>query len=131
MGMGDDDVRRRLGEPMSERAIGGERWLVYSSEYGRLRLRLSPDAAGSMPVVRSLTIDLHDGGRDLSPLLERLGLMTTGPIEPVPGSEGRLLRGEVEASGRRNSLTASLRSGQIVAITVFDEAPDWREASGT
>lgn len=129
MGMGVDDVRLRLGEPVSDQAIGGERWLVYASDRWRLRLRVSQDASGLVPRVRSLTLDVDDAGPDLPPLLRRFGLTATGGAEPVPGSGGRLLRGELLVRGLPASLTANIRGGVIAAITVFDEAPDWRGTS--
>jgi len=125
--MGDDDVRLRLGEPVSDQIIGGDRWLVYSSEKWRLRLRLAPVSVGAPPSVRSLTLDVDDGGSDRGELARGLGLALTGPAEQVPGAAGALLRGEVLANGCASSLTANLRQGAIASVTLFDEPPDWRE----
>ena len=41
LGMGDHDVRLRLGDPVSDRLVAGERWLLYAAGQWRLRLRLS------------------------------------------------------------------------------------------
>ncbi|MDX1394835.1 MAG: hypothetical protein R3195_10600 [Gemmatimonadota bacterium] len=124
LGMGDHDVRLRLGDPVSDRLVAGVRWLVYAADGWRLRLRLS-GAPRSDCRVRSLTLDLDDGGRSLEELLGRLGLETAGPIEPVPRSEGRMLRCEVAARSGPASLTARVSGGSIRSVTVFDEPPDW------
>lgn len=125
MGMGDEDVRLRFGEPMSARTIGGEDWLVYSADNWRLRLRLSAPRSGGHPVVRSCTLELGDGGSDLKRLLSRVGLAATGVIDSAPESGGALLRCETRLGGRPASVTANVRDGAIAAISVFDEAPDW------
>jgi len=125
MGMGDEDVRLRLGEPMSARTIGGEDWLVYSADNWRLRLRLSAPCSGGHPVVRACTLELRDGGSDLGRLLCRVGLAAAGAIDSAPGSGGGLLRCETRVGGHPASVTANVRDGAIAAISVFDEAPDW------
>ncbi len=125
MGMGEDDVRVRLGEPVSAHAIGGGTWLVYSTEQWRLRVRLSPPGSGERPVVRSCTLELDEGGANLEECLRRVGLGAVGPIDSPGGSGGNLLRCEVRAGGHPASVTADVRDGTIAAITVFDEAPDW------
>ena len=125
LGMAGEDVRSRLGSPRSDRSVGCDRWLVYRSDGWGLRLRLAPLAAGTRPVVRSWTLELRDGGAELRPLLERLGLRPAGAVESAPGAEGRLLRCAISSPAGEASVTAAVLAGRIASVTAFDEAPDW------
>ena len=125
LGMAGEDVRSRLGSPRSDRSVGPDRWLVYRSDGWGLRLRLSPLAPRTAAVVRSWTFQLRDGGSDLRPILQRLGLRVVRAVEAAPGAEGRLLRCSVSSPNGEASVTAAVFDGRIASVTVFDEAPDW------
>ncbi len=125
LGMGGEDVRSRLGSPETDRVIGRDRWLVYSTGEWRLRLRLSPASPATEPVVRSWTFEPTAGGSDLTALLRRLGVVAEGVIDGAPGSAGRLMRCELAHERVPGSLTARLTAGSISSVTAFDEAPDW------
>lgn len=118
-------MRSRLGSPRSDRAVGRDRWLVYSSGSWRLRLRLRGTAGGDEPTVRSWTLDLEEGAEDLPSLLERLGVRPTGPVDDAPAAGGGLLRCPLASTSGPASLTARVLEGRITSITAFDEAPDW------
>lgn len=118
-------MRSRLGPPATDRTIGRDRWLVYSTGGWRLRVRLSSSSSATEPVVRSWTFEPAAGGSDLTRLLSRLGIVAAGVIDGAPESAGRLLRCELADERVPASLTARLRDGSISSITAFDEAPDW------
>jgi len=125
--MGVDDVRLRLGSPDSDRLVGRNHWIVYSSDEWRLRLRGERPNAASASTVRSWTLDLSEGFPDLSTALETFGLHATGPIEAPAVATGSLLRCEIQGPEGPASLTARMRAGRIVGLAAFDEAPDWAE----
>ena len=126
--MGVDDVRARFGSPESDRSIGRDQWIIYATDEWRLRLRCEPPAGAPAPsAVRSWTLDLAAGFRDLPEALATLGLRAIGPVAACPAAPDRLVRCELEAGGGRASLTARIESGLVRAITAFDEAPDWLE----
>ena len=124
LGMGGEDVRSRLGAPDAERTVDGETWLIYRGDGWRLRLRLS-SSADAAPTVRSWTCEWSPGAPDLASAARSVGVALEGTADSPPESNGGLLRAGVRGERCSASLTATVRSGRVRTVTVFDEAPDW------
>jgi len=127
--MGVDEVRLRLGSPDSDRLVGRNHWIVYSRDEWRLRLRGGSPGVASASTIRSWTLDLTEGFPDLPAALEAFGLRATSPIEAPSVAAGGMLRCEICARQRPASLTARIAAGRVVALSAFDEPPDWIERS--
>ncbi len=123
IGAGPDEVTRRLGRPVADRSAGGGRWLRFEGRGWGLRVRLGADHR-----VASWTLRLPGGASTLREATEPVGLWPACAPDAAAGSAGRpLLRRRLsgpEGSTDR-SLTATVRGGRIVALTAFDEPPDW------
>lgn len=123
VGAGAAEATRRLGEPATDRRTADARWLRWQGEGWSLRARL-----GAGGRVASWTLALADGAESLREATETVGLWPAcAPDAPARSAEAPLLRRRLaDASGGPDlSLTASVRGGRIVALTVFDESPEW------
>lgn len=126
------EVLGGLGEPDTSRSAGGDRWLIYAREEGRLRIRTVDHGGGDVRVA-SWIFTWRRGRATLREALEPLGLWPAGaPDVPASGLETPLVRRALpagpEADGEereRHSLTASAEEGRFVRIAAFDEPPDW------
>jgi len=126
IGAGSDEVTRRLGRPVADRSAGGGRWLRFEGRGWGLRVRL-----GTGRRVASWTLNLPGGTSTLREAAEPAGLWPAcAPDAEAAGADATgssLLRRRLpgpEGSTDR-SLTATVRGGRIVALTAFDEPPDW------
>lgn len=133
LGAPEHAVRERLGAPRAVRSVGGERWLLYEDADASVRVRLRPVAAGPS-VVRSWTVTF---GRERDSLRSACAAVGVAPEEPdaldeampaVPPGAHPLIRRRLadDSSARVHSLTARVGAGGILALTAFDEPPDWR-----
>jgi hypothetical protein len=129
-------VRSRLGVPAAERRVGKERWLVYESPDVTLRIRCegASEAERDRDVehVASWMAALRLGYDTLREATEPFGLWPAcAPDEAAPAGSSLLCRSlEDPATGAVHTLTATVREGRVVQITVFDEPPEWRHAGG-
>ncbi len=76
----------------------------------------------------SWTLGLSPGALTLREAAEPVGLWPAcAPDAPAAGAGLPLLRRRLPdpEGGADRSLTASIRGGRIVALTAFDEPPDW------
>ncbi|MEN8144125.1 MAG: hypothetical protein ABFS14_04165 [Gemmatimonadota bacterium] len=103
--------------------IGLDRWLVYETAAGRLRLRLHA-ASGA---VASWTLELSVGAVSLRQAAAAVGLWpAAAPDEVAESVTAPLIRRPLlTSSGETFSLTASVRGGLFTSLGVFDEEPDW------
>ncbi len=125
VGLTEDDLTRRFGEPTSRRVLGHDTWVVFASEEMSLRIRL---AGSPVPRVASWTATFEIGFRQLSDAARTVGLWpAAGPEEDASGITLPLVRRPLPCpdSDRVYSLTATVRHGRFKALSVFDEAPDW------
>lgn len=127
MGRSPAEVADRLGSPAMERRVGGDVWLRFTGEGVSLRVRCQTEAGGGAPTVASWTATFESGRASLRAAAEALGLWPD--VAPDCEARGRepLIRRPLEdpAGERRHSMTATVRRGAIVQVTVFDEEPDW------
>lgn len=124
IGITDEELVRRFGEPSARRSIPGEEWLVFDAPDLTLRVR----CAGPGPTrVASWTATFAAGHPTLRRATEILGLWpSAGPDQEAAACEHPLIRRPLPSSdGAVHSLTATVRADRITAISVFDEAPEW------
>lgn len=121
------EVADRLGPPTMERRVGGDVWLRFEGEGVSLRVRCAAEADGGEPTVASWTATFESGRAHLRAAAEALGLWPDVAPDCEARGRGALIRRPLEdpAEGRRHSMTATVRRGAIVQVTVFDEPPDW------
>ena len=125
LGLTEQEVVRRLGEPSARREIDLDRWLVFRSNEMSLRIRL---AGTDPPRVASWTASLATGYRHLSEAAGAVGLWpAAAPDEEASRVATPLVRRLLPCAetDRVYSFTATVRSGLFTAVSVFDEAPDW------
>ncbi|MFQ5745617.1 MAG: hypothetical protein ACE5HF_00185 [Gemmatimonadota bacterium] len=128
IGDASDGLSEALGPPVADRRVGLNRWLVYRGPglTMRVRCRSGPDGSG---IVAACTATFEPGAESLRAAASLLGLWPAcAPDEPLDdaGREPRMLRRAIaRPGGGLLSLTASVRGERIVALTLFDEAPDW------
>ena len=125
LGMGGEELRARLGNPSSERTVGGDTWLVYSIPAGRLRIRLFAARSEDVAVASSWTFEPSRPADSFDALLDMLNLSRVGPIDAPAASRGRLLRAELGGERVSASVTATVLDDRVASVTAFDEAPDW------
>lgn len=134
VGSSPEEVRRSLGEPAVDRAVGRERWLVYRTEGITLRVRCRPGSGqGDGGRVASWTATFSRGRRSLREAAEALGLWPACAPDGDAGTArgGLLLRALPSPSGDAvRSLTATVRGGLVRQLTVFDEPPEWAGTGG-
>ncbi len=98
---------------------------MYDGAGWSLRLRLAP-AAGPSSRVRSWTARFDHGHASPDDALRATGLEeVVGPVSRPHGSGPLCAALADPATGATHSLTLTLRGGEVVAMTGFDEAPDW------
>ncbi|HKK08664.1 MAG TPA: hypothetical protein VKA44_07250 [Gemmatimonadota bacterium] len=127
LGAASGSLLGRLGPPSADTRTGEERWLRFEGAGWSLRVRLSGSASGER--VSSWTLGLEPGVRTLRAAAEPVGLWPAcAPDAAAPEVREPLLRRPLPdpGGGADRSLTASVRGGRVVALTAFDEAPDWR-----
>lgn len=128
IGTAEADLHPRFGAPESRRPAGGDLWLVYQVEPGRLRVRCAADAAGT-PRVASWTITFREPRETLSSAARMVGLWPAAAPDAVAEDvETPLVRRSLRVSAARDmpcSLTATVRAGRFDRLSVFDEPPDW------
>jgi hypothetical protein len=118
-------ARCRLGFPTSDRTSGEDRWLTYEGVGWFLRVRLRPLTPGEVALVRSWTMRFEPGYPTLESACAVLGIRTSEVVA------GRVPSATVQCpfpdpdSERVDSLTATVRDDAVVAVTGFDEPPDW------
>lgn len=107
--------------------MGSDVWLRFAGQSVSLRVRCESEAGGGPPRVASWTATFESGRVSLRTAAEALGLWPD--VAPDCEARGRepLIRRPLEdpVEGRRHSMTATVRRGAIVQVTVFDEPPDW------
>lgn len=126
LGEGSGAALARLGPPAADRVTGSERWLRYEGDGWSLRLRLTGSAEGER--VASWTLGLDPGVATLGSAARSAGLWpAAAPDVPAGEVEEPMVRRVLPdpAGGPDRSLTASVRGGRFVALTAFDEPPDW------
>lgn len=125
IGLTEADLTRRFGEPTARRARGRELWLVYETRSLRLRIRCSD---GDAHRVASWTASFPTGHSTLRAAARVLSLWpAAGPDEVAGASGAPLIRRALAcpACAEAHSLTATVRSGRIMQLSVFDEPPEW------
>lgn len=107
--------------------MGGDVWLRFAGEGVSLRIRCAAEAGGGDPTVASWTATFASGRASLRAAAKALGLWPDVAPDCEARGRGPLIRRPLEcpADGRRHSMTAKVRRGAIVQVTVFDEPPDW------
>jgi hypothetical protein len=127
IGCSPAEVADRLGPPTMERRVGGDVWLRFAAEGVSLRVRCEAEAGGGEPTVASWTATFEAGRASLRAAAEALGLWPDVAPDCEARGRGPLIRRPLEdpAGGCRHSMTAAVRRGVIVQVTVFDEEPDW------
>lgn len=125
VGLPEQELVDRFGEPSARRAVGSDPWLVFRSKEMNLRIRL---AGSDPPRVASWTASFDTGFRHLSGAARAVGMWPAArPDEDASQVGAPLVRRPLPCpdSGRVYSLTATIRHGLFTALSVFDEAPDW------
>lgn len=125
IGLTDEELSRRLGEPVARRTVGNDTWLVFRSSGLSLRVR----CAGARPArVASWTATFKTGHPHLRGAAQALGLWpAAAPDQEAASSGAPLIRRAMPCpnSGRVHSLTATICGGVFTALSAFDESPDW------
>jgi len=125
VGLPEEDLIRRFGQPSARREVGSDTWLVFRSKQMMLRIRL---AGTDPPRVASWTTSFDAGFQRLSEAAGAVGLWpAAGPEEDAARVAAPLVRRPLPCPGstRVYSFTATVRQGLFTALSVFDEAPDW------
>lgn len=125
VGLPEQELIRRLGDPSVRREVGADTWLVFGSTEVALRVRL---AGSTPPRVASWTASFETGFRLLSEAARAVGLWPAAAPDQEAAAVGTpLVRRPLPcpASGHVHSLTATVRHGLFTALSVFDEHPDW------
>lgn len=134
LGVREEAVRDRLGEPAVDRRIGPERWLVYERADLTLQLRLEGGVVAAPSLVRSWTVTFATARDSLEDACDAVGVTPAAgdSLDAFPAAPGMLRRPLPDAAtGRVYSLTARARAGRIRSLTAFDEPPDWRSGEET
>lgn len=125
VGLPEEDLIERLGQPSARRDVGSDAWLVFRSKQMMLRIRLT---GADPPRVASWTTSFDAGFQRLSEAAGAVGLWpAAGPEEDAARVAAPLVRRRLPCpqSDRVYSFTATVRQGLFTALSVFDEAPDW------
>lgn len=99
----------------------------FTGEGVSLRVRCEAEADGGEPTVASWTATFESGRTSLRSAAGALGLWPDVAPDCEARGQGPLIRRPLEdpEDGCRHSMTATVRRGAIVQVTVFDEPPDW------
>lgn len=125
VGLEEAELVQRLGAPVTRRETGEEVWMVFRSAEMSLRVRL---AGADTPRIASWTASFEPGHARLSEATRAVGLWpAAAPDEEASAVSRPLVRRALRctASDRVHSLTATVRDGRFIAVSVFDEPPDW------
>lgn len=99
-----------------------------------LRARLArPAASDALPRLASWTATFVDGFESLCGATGAVGLWPdAAPDASAADLEVPLVRRALAAPEGMafHTLTATVRGGRFIAVSVFDEAPEWLEADG-
>jgi hypothetical protein len=117
------ELEEAVGRPIAERRVGEDLWLIFSSSSLELRVRCN----GRVGRVASWTATFAQPRSTLREAAEPFGLWPACQPDASARDVARpLLRRRVtDSAGRPVTLTATIRSGGITQLTVFDEEPDW------
>lgn len=125
VGLSEQELIRRFGDPSVRRGVGADTWLVFGSTDVALRVRL---AGSTPPRVASWTASFETGFPLLSEAARAVGLWPAAAPDQEATAVGTplVLRPlTCPASGQVHSLTATVSHGLFTAVSVFDEPPDW------
>lgn len=129
VGLDEVALIERFGPAASRRTGSRESWLVFEGPALALRARLArPAARHEVPRLASWTATFTDGFETLSGATGAVGLWPdAAPDASAAELEVPLVRRALAAPGGLaiHSLTATVRGGQFIAVSVFDEAPEW------
>ncbi len=118
----------RFGPARADQRTGTDRWLVFASPEWSLRIRLRPGPQdGSDFTIRSWTLSFTSP-RPIAPqgtvaVLAEIGL----PEPPSHVARDAFRMPLAEQDGVINSLTIKVGPGGVLAVTAFDEPPDWED----
>lgn len=131
IGLAEDRLSGRLGEPDGSRLLGSESWWTWSGPGWELRVRCGPakERAVAGRAVASWSLLWREGHPTLRAAVEPLGFWPeAGPDVAAAELDRPLARRGVRAPGEgpERSLTAGVRNGRFVRVACFDEPPDWR-----
>jgi hypothetical protein len=133
VGLAEAALIERFGPIASRRDRSGETWLVFQRPALALRVRLARSPGDAVPRLASWTATFADGFETLSDATGAVGLWPdAAPDASAADLEVPLVRRALAAPGGRaiHSLTATIRGGRFIAVSVFDEAPEWVEPDG-
>jgi hypothetical protein len=111
---------------MTRRAVGESLWLVFDRSDLRIRVLCRSDPE-DLPRVASWTATFAAARSSLADAAGAVGLWpSVAPDEAAADVSVPLIRRPLPVSGGRvHSFTATIRSGRITGVSVFDEPPDW------
>ena len=128
IGLGEAELKSRLGEPVTRRTVGSDAWLIFDSPDLQLRVRCAPNGDGRTLRVASWTASFESGFDTLGGAARSVGLWPiAAPDESADCVVMPLVRRPLPcpARGTVYSLTATVRHGRFTRVSVFDEEPDW------
>lgn len=121
VGLSEEALVGRLGEPGVRREVGGERWLVFERPGLKLRVRC---ARGT---VRSWSVTYDEPKPTLRQAVAPLGLWPAcAPDRRAADLDAPLARRALDGGADpERSLTAVPGPGGFRRVAVFDEPPEW------
>lgn len=127
LGLSPADLRERFGDPVTDRELDGQRWLVFDLEdLGSLRCRCSPVlGTWTLSFAAPLPGSLRSAARSVGLWPE------LGPDVELPATGEELVRREMSLPGEGGaedgaaSATALLSPEGVRRLAAFDEAPEW------
>lgn len=126
VGLTEAGAEARLGRAVTRRVVGDGLWLIYSLPDFRLRVLCRSDRDGS-PRVASWTAGFANARDTLEAAARTVGLWPgVAPDQAAAEVSVPLIRRPLpDPAGAIHTFTATVRSGRITHVSVFDEAPDW------
>ncbi len=128
IGLHEAELTSRLGPPVTRRIVGTDAWLIFDSRELQLRIRCTPNGDDRTLRVASWTASFEVGFETLSAAARSVGLWpVAAPDVPADTVTAPLVRRPLPcpATGAVYSLTATVRGGRFIRLSVFDEEPDW------